>query len=393
MMIKISSGNAAFDLGFMHEMRMQGWTKKQASVMLDYALQFSNGQDMVKAASAGIIPEDPEANPIAFVKWAASARERYAWCNMTKYASQQSPSWDEIGGQFSQAGSSALDAMRNAGTGMMQTGRKAWNDYIQPGIEKFKKINTPIWMPGGPLGPGSQIGGWIGEKAQQGWDAAKDFARNVPTYVGKGIGYAQNGWDATKQWAGDTWDAAKQGVSDAWDATKGYVRDAAGAVGRGVGHVVNTAENIYNKGKDLVNRGVEAGKNVARGVGNFFGGLWNKTKELAGRGVDKVKQWYNDGSEAVSQGIDAAKQWGRDTYNAGREAVGRGIDTAKQWGQDAIDAGRRGIEAAGDYAAGVGRDIRDFAGRQIDKGVAGYNEVRGLNKSSSALYNWYFNRY
>lgn len=80
-MIKISSGNAAFDLGFMREMHMQGWTQKQASVILDYMLQHGNLDSMEKSASAGLVYEDPEVNPLFFMKWAAAARERYAWCN------------------------------------------------------------------------------------------------------------------------------------------------------------------------------------------------------------------------------------------------------------------------------------------------------------------------
>lgn len=92
-MIKVSSGNAAFDLGFMHEMRMQGWTKKQASVILDYMLQHGSLDAMEKSAAAGLVYEDPEANPLFFLKWAADAKSRYAWCNapLEKWAAQQAP--------------------------------------------------------------------------------------------------------------------------------------------------------------------------------------------------------------------------------------------------------------------------------------------------------------
>lgn len=155
-MIKISSGNAAFDLGFMHEMRMQGWTKKQANVILDYMLQHGSLEAMEKSASVGLIPEDPESNPLSYMKWAASARERYAWCKSAAATDQQQApaTTGSIEGD-AQAGQQAA----KQGGGFFS---KLWNGVKNVGSFLGNAALTAGTMGVGGFGPAGGFGGMGG---------------------------------------------------------------------------------------------------------------------------------------------------------------------------------------------------------------------------------------
>ena len=351
-MIKISSGNAAMDLGFMHEMRMQGWTKKQASVMYDYALQFNSAASMVKSAAVIGVPDNPEASPLGFLKWAASARERYAWCNepMIKYAG---PAYAM--GQFA---GNVVNGVNHLGDRMSEgynAGRQFMNDL--PG-----NIAYGIGAAGGAIHNGydaakqglSDARDWAGNKIQQGRQWLDEKNRQADEWYQQKRQGMIDTYNNAKDWAHNKvqqgWDAAKQGVRDA--------RDWAG----------NKLQQGYDAAKEGVNAAYNKGKEMAQSTGNFFSRMWNKGKEAYNSAKQGVQNAYN----ATKQGISDAKDWAVNKAQQGAQWAGDKYNQATQWASDkaqqgaqwAADKAQQGAQWAGEkydqakqWAQGIGDDI------------------------------------
>ena len=339
-MIKISSGNAATDLGFMHEMRMQGWTRKQASVMYDYALHFNSSDQMEKSASVFGVPDNPETNPLSYLQWQASAAERYAWCNDSMYKAAS------VGDQISQGGGQMWDGMKQMGNGAYNVlsgigqgfanvpryaarglgyyGGMVRNtfDEMQRMPGELQRMKEERW---------NQAKDWMSDKWSQGKDWANDKYNQAKDWANEKYnqasdwandkynqakGWANEKYDQAKGWANEKYNQAKEGLNTAGN----WIKDKANQAWEGAKSTINTA---YNKGKDM-----------AKSVGGFFSRAWNW-------GANKVKDAGNWVKDKANQAWEGAKSMAGAAYDKGKEYV-QGLGDEMRSGYEAARGGAGG---------------------------------------------------
>lgn len=206
-----------------------------------------------------------------------------------------------------------VGTIKDLGRGFIGNSQTHFANFVaqtQAAWQVFAQFATDKW---------TAFSGSLNSMASAVWETL--VPQSFRTYFANLATWGKAAWDNVSSYAASFWESAKNIAQTAFDRVLKPIGDWAG--------------NVYDKGQQLVQQGVDTWNNSSLGqaVNGAVGGAVEKGKEFAGNAVENVKQTgsqLKNGALAFL-GYDMTKKYDHLRYGMGRKGLNGGSIDCSGW--------------------------------------------------------------